>query len=179
MNRKIIAVFLLLLLITGGALFAEEGDKSVTTEEISVSRLGHFYIERTKIEGMMASFDKIIRSRGGKDLVLFDSEGRYIEKVYEQDLDGDGMPEFLVQMALGGSGDYKEFGLLRHSDGVYEQIWEASGFSGGHAVLKKYLNKTRIFIRYNDEEGELTKPKIDAFELDEGKIIKVSGGKAG
>ncbi|MDD3001012.1 MAG: hypothetical protein PHF29_04595 [Candidatus Riflebacteria bacterium] len=179
MNRKIIAVFLLLLLITGDALFAKEGDKNVITEEISVSRLGHVYIERTKIEGMMASFDKIVRTRGGKDLVLFDSEGRYIEKVYEQDLDGDGMPEFLVQMALGGSGDYKEFALLRHNDGVYEQIWEASGFSGGRAVLKKYLNKTRIFIRYNSEEGELTKPKIDAFELDEGKIIKVSGGKAG
>lgn len=178
MNRKIIAVFLLLLLFVGDTLFAKEGDKNVTVEDISVSRLGRFYIERTKIEGLMASFDKIIRSRAGKDLVLFDSEGRYIEKVYEQDLDGDGMPELLVQMVLGGSGDYKEFALLRHSDGIYEQIWEESGFSGGQAVIKKYLNKTRIFIRHTDEE-ELAKPKIDAFELDEGKIIKVSGGTAG
>jgi len=169
---------LLLLLFVGDTLFAKEGDKNVTLEDISVSRLGRFYIERTKIEGLMASFDKIIRSRAGKDLVLFDSEGRYIEKVHEQDLDGDGMPELLVQMALGGSDDYKEFALLRHSDGVYQQIWDASGFAGGQAVVKKYLNKTRIFIRYTDEE-ELAKPKIDAFEFDEGKIIKVSGGTAG
>ena len=179
--KKIVLLFVLTCAICFPSFaFSAEGDKTVTEDIISIGKGGKLYIEHTKIEGMMGSFDKIIRDRLSRPIIIYDSEGRHIEKVYEYDFNKDGDPELLIQMDLGGSSGYKEFVLLLHDTSSYKQIWEATGYPGATVVIKNYMDKTRVYIRYLDENTVPAKTKVDVFEfLDEGRMIEMTAGTAG
>ena len=180
MLKKIVLMFAFVFGVAAMPVYAAEGDKTVTEDIISIGQGGKLYIEHTQIEGMIGSFDKIIRDRLNRPIVIFDSEGRRIEKVYEEDLNHDGDAELLVQMDLGGSAGYKEFALLQHDSGSYKLLWEDTGYPNAKVTFRKYMGKTVIYIRYLNTEFDPPKTKTKAFEfLEDGRVIPMTAEKAG
>lgn len=161
--------FLIVCVLFTNSLLAEIAEKV----EISVSNRGRLILEKRFVEESLAHNDQLLLIKSGKKQLLFQSEGREIEKILEPDIDGDKIAEIFIQMDLGGSGGYKEFALLKKEGEKFKIVWEETGFAGAKAVLihDEKLQKSKIRIKYFDQDQIPAKPAIAEFKL-VGKIFK-------
>lgn len=169
--KKTVAMICLMavLPLTG---FSEVTNRS----DISKSERGHLVLEKKQENDGLASCDKILLLReNAEDMLVYDSEGRFIQNVIEEDLDGDSIPELLIQMDLGGSGGFKEMALLRYDSDRFTTIWEETGFSAGEAVIEDRDGdgKKSLYIDYTDTEKEPPVPATAIFNLENGEIKPV------
>lgn len=149
----------------------------ISRSDISNSDRGHLVLEKKQENDGLASMDKILLLRENtEDMLVYDSEGRFIQNVLEEDLDGDNVPELLVQMDLGGSGGYKEFALLRYDEGKYSPVWEETGYSAGEAVIEDRDGDGRksLYIDFTDTDQEPPKPSTAVFNLEGGELKAVT-----
>jgi hypothetical protein len=144
----------------------------IEQSDISTSERGHIVLEKKQEKESIACMDRILLKKDGKTEVLFDSEGRSIQKVLEEDLDGDSIPELLVQMDLGGSGGFKEFALLKSDGKTYQNVWEETGFAAGEAVIedRNATGKKSLYIDYTDTDSEPEKASTAAFSFVDGEF---------
>lgn len=168
-------IFLLLfvaILLTTASLQAALFEQS----DISVSKKGRMLLERKQDDDSIAHNDRILLKNGSDTLEVFASEGRAIEQVLEEDLDGDGERELLVQMDIGGSGGFKEFALLQVRDGKYLPIWEETGFCTGNGSIvdADEEGKLNVCIEYTDTDVKPPKESIAVFALEKGKFIRIN-----
>ncbi len=107
----------------------------------------------------------VIKAFDHEEKQIFASEGRDIEKVFEPDLDGDGVKEILVQMDLGGSGGFKEFALLKKAEDTYKLVLEETGFAGAETSISQdeKSKQERILIKFLDDNFDPPKPAIAVF----------------
>lgn len=168
--KKVTVLIVLILSIATGA-FAQLSERS----DIATSERGHFVLERKQEKDGLASFDKVLCIRDEKTTVLFDSEGRHIQQVIKQDMDGDSVPEILILMDLGGSGSFKELVLLKRANENYATIWEETGFAAGTAAFEDRDGKGRkyLFIDYTNTEVTPAKPATAKFTLTNGELKRL------
>lgn len=142
--------------------------------DISVSKQGRLLLERHQADESLARNDRILLKNGSDTTEIFASEGRAVEQVLEEDLDGDGTRELLVQMDLGGSGGFKEFALLQLKDGKYLAIWEETGYCAGNASIEDRDKDGRLnlYIEYTDKEAKPPKEEVAVFTLENGQLTE-------
>ncbi|NCB39839.1 MAG: hypothetical protein EOM80_13830 [Erysipelotrichia bacterium] len=166
MNKTIILTIMSLMTscLTQAAMFEQS--------DISVSAKGRLVLERSQAEGTFARNDRIILKAPGETVEVFASEGRAVENVIEEDIDGSGERELLIQMDLGGSGGFKEFALLQLKDGKYETVWEETGFCAGHAAIEDRDGDGRlsIYIDYTNTDIEPPKEETAIFVFENGEV---------
>lgn len=155
--------------ITSFAQVAEQSD-------ISSSDRGRLVLERQQAKDSLAAMHKIILLKETDSQVIFDSEGRYIQQVLEEDLDGDNVPELLIQMDLGGSGGFKEFAMLKFTDNTYKTIWEETGFAAGEAEFadRDHSGQNKLYIDFTDTESEPAKAATAIFAFDNGEFKQLN-----
>ncbi len=168
--KKVTALIVLIFAIATGA-FAQLSERS----DITTSERGHFVLERKQEKDGLASFDKILCIKDEKTTVLFDSEGRHIQRVIKQDMDGDSVPEILILMDLGGSGAFKEIALLKRANDKYDTIWEETGFVAGTIAYEDRDGKGKkyLFIDYTNTEVKPEKPATAKFSLINGELKRL------
>jgi len=177
MNMKKTFVMICLLAVLPLTGFSE----AVSRSDISKSERGHLVLEKKQENDGLASYDRILLLRENtEDMIVFDSEGRFIQNVIEEDLDGDSIPELLIQMDLGGSGGFRELALLRYDSDRYATIWEETGFTAGEAVIEDRDGDGRksLYIDYTDTEQEPPVPATAILNLENGEITMVSSQAA-
>ncbi len=152
--------------------FAQVAEQS----DISNSERGRLVLEHKQEKDSIAAMDKILLVKDKNSTVVFDSEGRAIQQVLEEDLDGDKIPEMLVQMDLGGSGGFKEFALLKFENGTYKQIWEETGYAAGEASIAARDNdgSFKLYIEYTDTEVEPAKEATAIFGFAAGEFKQLN-----
>lgn len=170
-NSRLCLLALVIALLSSSALQAALFEQS----DISVSKKGRMLLERKQDDNSIARNDRILLKNGSDTLEVFASEGRAIEQVLEEDLDGDGEREVLVQMDLGGSGGFKEFALLQVKDGKYLPIWEETGFCTGNASIVDADEEGRlnVYIEYTDTDVKPAKETTAVFALNNGQLTKI------
>lgn len=143
--------------------------------DISTGARGRMVLEKKQADNSLARIDRILIINGSDTTEVFNSEGRAIEQVLEEDLDLDGNKELLLQMDLGGSGGFKEFALLRYQNGKFEPIWEETGYKAGEASIEDPDGDGRpnLFIKYGNTEVKPPKEETDEFTLENGELKKV------
>jgi hypothetical protein len=161
---------LMLIIFALVVTFAMAADETVISETSQ-----HKLVLQKQFEAdSLAHFDSLaIIGADGQKLEVFASEGREIEKVFEPDLDGDGINEILVQMDLGGSGGFREFALLKKQNESFATIWEETGFAGAETTVSKdeKTGESRIIIKFFDDNFEPAKPAMAVFGW-QGKEVK-------
>lgn len=165
--KKIIVTFVLASLLSVSAM-AQVDEKN----DISNSIRGRLVLEHKQEKDSLAAMDRILLITETDTKVVFESEGRRIEHVLEEDLDGDEIPELLVQMDLGGSGAFKEFALLKHTEDSYLTIWEETGFAAGDASIedRDQSGSKKLYIDYTDTEVEPAKAATAVFTFINGEF---------
>ena len=169
--KKFIISVLIVLLSGINAGYAQPSERSIIAEMPH----GKLVLERTAIPDGLAFNDRITLEQGDEVIEVFESEGRAIQQVLHEDLDGDGIGELLIQMDLGGSGGFKEFALLQNIDGNYTPIWEESGFCAGNAIVedREGSGRPNLYIEYADTEVTPVREKTAVFTLENGELKRV------
>lgn len=169
--KKVIIMFLAAMSVSliSYAQVAEQSD-------ISNSERGRLVLQHKQEKDSIAAMDKIVLIKEKDSVVIFESEGRAIQQVLEEDLDGDKIPELLVQMDLGGSGGFKEFALLKFENGTYKQVWEETGYAAGEASIAARDNdgNFKLYIEYTDTEVEPAKEATAVFGFADGEFKQIS-----
>ncbi|PKL42343.1 MAG: hypothetical protein CVV41_14480 [Candidatus Riflebacteria bacterium HGW-Riflebacteria-1] len=168
---KIITSALVLLLTAAAPLVAQPPERSVIAELPQ----GRLVLERSIIPDGIAFNDRITLEQGSEAVDVFESEGRAIQQVVAEDLDGDGVSELLVQMDLGGSSGFREFELLQFKEGVYLPVWLDTGYAAGEASIsdRDGSGQKRVYIEYTDTDVE---PQVEAtavFEFTGGTLQRL------
>ncbi|PKL50302.1 MAG: hypothetical protein CVV42_03340 [Candidatus Riflebacteria bacterium HGW-Riflebacteria-2] len=167
MNKIIFSVLIALLSgITPG--FAQPSERSIIAELPH----GKLVLERSAIPDGLAFNDSIVLEQGDEAIEVFESEGRAIQQVIHEDLDGDGIGELLIQMDLGGSGGYREFELLHFKEGVYLPVWLETGYAAGEASIEDRdgSGRKRVYIAYTDTDVEPQVEDTAVFEFTDGTL---------
>lgn len=170
---KIITSALVLILTGFTTLAAQSPERSIIAELPH----GKLVLERSIIPDGIAFNDRITLEQGNEAVEIFESEGRAIQQVIAEDLDGDGTSELLVQMDLGGSGGFREFELLQFKEGVYLPVWLDTGYVAGEASItdRDGSGQKRVYIQYADTEAEPQTEETAIFEFTGGTLQRVQG----
>lgn len=166
--KKIIFVVLIVLLSVVNAGYAQPSERSIIAEMPH----GKLVLERTAIPDGLAFNDRITLEQGDEIIEVFESEGRAIQQVLHEDLDGDGIGELLIQMDLGGSGGYREFELLHYKEGVYLPVWLETGYAAGEASIedREGAGHKLVYIAYTDTDVEPQVEDTAIFEFTDGTL---------
>ena len=165
--NKTIATFIIAATISVPT-FAQISEKS----DISDSVRGRLVLEHRQEKDSLAAMDQILLIKDDDTKIIFHSEGRRIEEVLEEDLDGDNIPEILIKMDLGGSGAFKEFALVKNTDDNYQVIWEETGFAAGNATIedRDQSGSKKLYIDYTDTEVEPAKEATVVYRFNNGEF---------
>ena len=168
---KIITLTLILVLSGFAAVIAQSPERSV----IADLPQGQLILERSIIPDGIAFNDRITLVQGEDVIEVFESEGRAIQQVLSEDLDGDGIGELLIQMDLGGSGAFREFELLQFKDGIYLPVWLDTGYAVGEASIedREGNGQKRVYINYTDTEAEPHVEDTAVFEFVGGTLQRL------
>ncbi|MEW6711800.1 MAG: hypothetical protein AB1403_18400 [Candidatus Riflebacteria bacterium] len=159
MKRTISIIFM--VLVANFSLAAE-----TSTVQISQSSEQQLLLKKSVVADSIEHNDcLIIKTAGLREKQIFASEGRDIEKVFEPDLDGDGIKEILIQMDLGGSGGFKEFALLKKEEDTYKVILEETGYAGAETSIShdEKSKQERVLIKFLDDNFDPPKPAVAVF----------------
>ncbi len=169
--KKIIFSVLILMVSGFTALVAQSSERSVIVEMPE----GKLLLERSIIPDGIAFNDRITLERGDNVIEVFASEGRAIQQILNEDLDGDGIDELLIQMDLGGSGGFREFELLHFKDGVYLPVWLDTGYAGGEASIedRNGSGQNLVYINYTDTDFEPESEETAVFEFTGGTLQRL------
>lgn len=168
---KIITLVLIIVLSGFATVVAQSPERSIIAELPQ----GKLILERSVIADGIAFNDRITLEQGADAVEIFASEGRAIQQVLTEDLDGDGVGELLVQMDLGGSGGFKEFELLQCKKGVYLPVWLDTGFVAGEASIedREDNGKKRVYIEYANTDVEPPVEDTAVFEFVGGTLQRL------
>lgn len=169
--KKIIASVLFLMVAGVSVIAAQSSERSVIAEMPH----GKLLLERSIMPDGIAFNDKITLERGDDAVEVFESEGRAIQQVLNEDLDGDGIGELLIQMDLGGSGGFREFELLHFQDGVYLPVWLDTGYKAGEASIEDRDGNGQklVYINYTDTDVEPASEETAVFEFSGGTLQRL------
>lgn len=158
--NKLLKIFLtVLLVIITTTAFAQEAavvEKSQIAEGVT---LKHSYTP-----GEMGSFDTLIINVDGKDVEIFNSEGRKIKEVIPVDGDSDGKLEYIVSMDCGGSGGFYDVVLIKAKGDVWTVAWEDS-FANPKLQLNKDNNTVFLVIEHIVIENDTPTKKVTKISL--------------
>ncbi|MBU1105858.1 MAG: hypothetical protein KKB51_04235 [Candidatus Riflebacteria bacterium] len=168
---KIITLALIMVLSGFATVVAQSPERSVIAELPQ----GKLILERSIIPDGIAFNDRITLEQGTDAVEIFASEGRAIQQVIAEDLNGDGVGELLIQMDLGGSGAFKEFELLQFKEGVYLPVWLDTGFVAGEASIEDRdgSGQKRVYIEYADTDVEPPVEDTAVFEFVDGTLQRL------
>lgn len=120
-GASVVVVFVLVVILQS-SLWA------LTPAEFDFGELGIVkFVEGALIPEVSGRFDKLVLvppTGKGEEKVLFETEGRILDKWEVVSLGGSGSKQLLLTLDPGGNGGFKEFALLASSDQGLVVIWE-------------------------------------------------------
>jgi hypothetical protein len=166
--KKIIFSALIVMFASLTPGFAQQSEQSLIAEMPH----GKLLLERSAIPDGLAFNDRITLEQGDEIIEVFESEGRAIQQVLHEDLDGDGIGELVIQMDLGGSGGYREFELLHYKEGVYLPVWLETGYAAGEVSIedREGTGHKLVYIAYTDTDVEPQVEDTAIFEFTDGTL---------
>ncbi len=180
MIRKITLLSAVFAMFLSATAWAEAMNEK---SEIAAGPAGRLMLEKHREEGMVAREDRLTIEKNGKASVVFNSEGRAIEKVLHANFDGKPGDELLVIMELGGSAGMLELALLEYSNGTYQLVWEETGFSAGKVSLSDQdgdKNPDIVIEYFTDDTPPKEARGIYSFKNGKVNLLKtLPPGKAG
>lgn len=154
---------------------------AATPTELNLGDLGTVkVIEGARVPDVTGRFDKLVlvsASGNEEPRVIFETEGRVLDKWEVVSLDGSGTKQLLLTLDPGGNGGFKEFALLTPANGSFEVIWEET-MKMGVAEVKDVNGDQKPDLILSGTEMDPATGKVGPKTLDftwkDGKLVALS-----
>ncbi len=177
MKRPVLFVMFAIVLVVSATFSLS----AVTPAEWNLGDLGTVKVlEGTPVPDVTGRFDKLVLvPADGKEeqKVIFETEGRILDKWEVVSLDGSGTKQLLLTLDPGGNGGFKEFALLTPANGSFEVIWEETMKMGAAEVKDVNGDQKPDLVLSGTEMDPATGkigPKTLEFAWKDGKLVALS-----